>query len=855
MASIRSARSRLAVVALVVSLTLIGGCGFTGSAEPWSTTSPGLDAPGPTPSLVAEPTLNASPPGRVDKLLVIVEENRSVADVTQNMPFLAAQGRRFGTADQYYAITHPSLPNYIVMAGGSNLGVTDDEDPDRHVLRGSSVFGQALAGGHTTKTYAEAMASNCQLRNQGTYAVRHNPWTYFADPAERRACRQFNLPAGTTKDGALLDDIHAGQLPTFGLLIPDVCHDGHDCSAAVADRWLQNWLPIIESGADFRSGRLAVIVTWDEDDDQSGNHIFLTMINPAVQSRRVRSRLDHYALSATISSLVGARPLRDARGATDLIAEFGLASRRPMRDRTSGVARRRKAVGPISRQGVTPPNASIGDRQSPVSVARSSSPGRRAVVRARRSLSRPVALFPIGLRSRLTLLAVAVVLAAMIAGGGGLILLLADNVETTATSTASARAGAVNDIIASIGLTEAAASVGADPGNGQLVQIITPDGLIFSASDPRIADRPMARLRPGAGQELITEARDLLGDPGEWAVVARGVAARGSTYVVQVASPLSASREVIREAVRYLLLGTPLLLLGTGIAAWFLLGRILRAVERIRREVSEIDSQNLSTRVDVPRTRDEINRLAETMNHMLERLERYDLAQRAFVSDASHELRSPLASLMAAAELAHNAEGARRDQLMQTVLTESSRLRQLVENLMLLARSDGAPGIELEEVDLDDVLDQQRRRLQATSPLHVSTSISPVKVTGDARSIERALRNLVDNSARHAVSTVRLSLRRDGDTAVLWIDNDGPAIPEPDRIRIFQRFVRLDESRSRDAGGSGLGLAIVQTVIEQHHGDVGVVDAPDGWCRFEVRLSAPILLTEHPDPEVDPGLE
>jgi phosphatidylinositol-3-phosphatase len=261
----------------------------------------------------------------VDKLLVIVAENRTAADVSANMPFLMSQGQTYGRATKYYAITYPSLPNYLVMAGGSTFGVKDNTDPDQHPRKGPSVFGQMLASGRTAKTYAEAMPSNCARRNKGRYVVRHNPWTYFADPAERAACRKYNVPSGSPTNGTLADDIAAGELPNIGLLIPDNCHNGHDCSIATTDRWLRSWLPTIKNGPDFRSGRLAVIITWDEDDRSTDNRVAMVVIHPALKGRKVNTRLDHYALSATISRLGRARPLRDADDAPDLLAAFGLS--------------------------------------------------------------------------------------------------------------------------------------------------------------------------------------------------------------------------------------------------------------------------------------------------------------------------------------------------------------------------------------------------------------------------------------------------------------------------------------------------------------------------------------------------
>jgi phosphatidylinositol-3-phosphatase len=245
------------------------------------------------------------------------------------MPFLRAHSRRYGTATRYYAVTYPSLPNYLVLAGGSTFGIQENDNPEVHRLKGPSVFGQLLAAGRTAKTYAEAMPRNCAPGNKGRYVVRHNPWVYFADPAERAACRKYNLPSGTPTAGALADDIAAGQLPTLALLVPDQCNSGHDCPIGTTDRWLRWWLPAIKNGPDFRSGRLAVIITWDEDDRSTDNRVALVVLHPALKGRTlndrtVTTRLNHYALSATISRLGGARPLRHADQAPDLLAAFGL---------------------------------------------------------------------------------------------------------------------------------------------------------------------------------------------------------------------------------------------------------------------------------------------------------------------------------------------------------------------------------------------------------------------------------------------------------------------------------------------------------------------------------------------------
>jgi phospholipase C len=316
------ARWRRPAVAVVVAALLSGLASCT-DREAGSVPTP-TSASSQPGSRSAPPGSRSTPPSKVDKVLVIVEENRSLQNVEAHMPFLMSQARSYGTATSFYATRHPSLPNYLVVAGGSAFGIADDENPDAHQLQGPSVFGQLIAAGRTAKTYAEAMPTNCARRNHGTYVVRHNPWTYFEDPTERARCEKFDVASGSPASGALKDDISAGRLPTFGLLVPDVCHDGHDCSAATTDDWLRSWLPTIKKGPDFRSNRLAIVITWDEDDDHSGNHVPMVVIHPSLKNEQVTKRLDQYGLSAGIARIGGIPPLRDAHKETDVFAAFRL---------------------------------------------------------------------------------------------------------------------------------------------------------------------------------------------------------------------------------------------------------------------------------------------------------------------------------------------------------------------------------------------------------------------------------------------------------------------------------------------------------------------------------------------------
>ncbi len=260
----------------------------------------------------------------VSKVLVIVEENHSRSDALASMPFLAGRARTYGYASDYHAVTHPSLPNYLAITGGSTFGVTDNQLPASHPVSGQSIFGQVLAAGRTAKTYAESMQTNCAQQNGSNYAARHNPWAYFADSAERSACLRYDVPAGSTSSGALHDDVAAGNVPTFGMVIPNLCNDGHDCSLGTADAWLRSWLPQIENGPDFRAGQLAVIVTFDEDDHTANNSVLTVVISRDLRGVVSATPFNHFSLTRLAAELVGRTPLRNGATAPDLAAAFGL---------------------------------------------------------------------------------------------------------------------------------------------------------------------------------------------------------------------------------------------------------------------------------------------------------------------------------------------------------------------------------------------------------------------------------------------------------------------------------------------------------------------------------------------------
>ena len=293
----------------------------TAAPSPTATTTTAA-APSPTTTTTTATAVpNAQP---VTKVLTIVEENHSLEQMKAGMPYLYSLAQRFSYANNYVAIRHPSLPNYLAIAGGDTFGVTDDADPASHPLSGQSVFGQAIAQGRTAGVYAESMPGNCVPSGNTAkgYAVKHNPWPYFVD--ERALCNAFDTPE--TGFGAA---VSANALPNAGMLIPNQCNDAHDCSLGTADGWLKNRLPNILASSDFTSGKLAVVVTADEDDNTSGNKVLTVVLHASLDGSHkvVSTALTHYSLSRFYSETTGGSPLRKAAAAPDMAEAFGLTVR------------------------------------------------------------------------------------------------------------------------------------------------------------------------------------------------------------------------------------------------------------------------------------------------------------------------------------------------------------------------------------------------------------------------------------------------------------------------------------------------------------------------------------------------
>jgi len=316
------------------------------------------------------------------------------------------------------------------------------------------------------------------------------------------------------------------------------------------------------------------------------------------------------------------------------------------------------------------------------------------------------------------------------------------------------------------------------------------------------------------------------------------VAYAGQSYVVMASSTQDAQEEAVATTGLLLLAGVPILMALAALVTWWLLGRALMSVELIRAQVERIGATRLGQRVPVPPSRDEIAHLASTMNDMLARLEASSGAQRRFVADASHELRSPLATLTASLELARQDPSGRVWQDLSPILEgEAERMRHLVDDLLLLSKVDDR-GLVLVagDIDLDDLAEREALRLRRVGQVGVTLRAAPTRVLGDEHQLAQVVRNLVDNAARAATSQVRLSVRLDAGEAVLSVEDDGPGVAVADRERIFDRFVRLDESRSRASGGAGLGLSIAREIVRGHGGVLSLGDSPLGGAAFDMRI-------------------
>ncbi|MYX33089.1 MULTISPECIES: HAMP domain-containing sensor histidine kinase [unclassified Streptomyces] len=443
-------------------------------------------------------------------------------------------------------------------------------------------------------------------------------------------------------------------------------------------------------------------------------------------------------------------------------------------------------------------------------------------------------------RARTALSATAVVGVALVLAGLGLVLALRANL----TGQAGLRAEvAAREVAARIAAGTPYDRLDLPDGDEYPVQVTDGGGTLLASGEDvrRITGAPVPdRDDDGdTGTEADTEAEYGTGTAmvdGRQASYRFAVLSGerdGERWTVTAGASLSAEQDAVRTAAVFLLAGLPVMLAVVWTVTWLGARNALRPVDAIRAEMEAITSStDLSRRVPVPPARDEVARLARATNETLTALQAAVERQRRFVADASHELRSPIAALRTELEVAA-AHPALLD--LDSAVDDVTRLQALASDLLLLARFDAGEETPMEPVALDELARERGALRSGAVPVTVEAP-QAVTVRGDRQGLERVLDNLLDNARRHATASVAVRVSRDARWAVLEVTDDGPGIPEADRERVFDRFIRLDESRTRDAGGAGLGLAIVRDIVHRHGGHADAGSAPQGGALLRVRL-------------------
>jgi signal transduction histidine kinase len=376
------------------------------------------------------------------------------------------------------------------------------------------------------------------------------------------------------------------------------------------------------------------------------------------------------------------------------------------------------------------------------------------------------------------------------------------------------------------------------------VQVLDAHGSVVTG-DPSSAGQPAMYLLPaGLSSQQITIGRLSLIGGASATVYAVRVETPGGPETVVAAMPLGGVAARVTEAVEATAGICAGALVVVGIVAWLTAGRVLRPVERMRNRATAITaSGDPSGRLPRPGT-DELGKLAETLNGMLASIERSVERQRRFVADAAHELRTPLAGLTAALEIAQQHPDAVGGTLIGELLAGHRRLSRTLNDLLVLAALDGRGPEKTMPVDLAGVVTDCSRRSVPEGVCLYAGALPRAVVLGNESQLSRMVGNLVDNALRYTHSKVEVSVTTTSRWARISVTDDGPGIPEPDRERIWNRFVRLDDDRSRANGGSGLGLAIVREIAVAHGGEASAGAAlPGPGAEFVIRL--PLLVVEH----------
>lgn len=450
------------------------------------------------------------------------------------------------------------------------------------------------------------------------------------------------------------------------------------------------------------------------------------------------------------------------------------------------------------------------------------------------------------IRIKLTLAFTVVMAIVLGATGLFLYLRLGAELDRSIDQGLRSRAGDVATLVkqADSGLSQGGQSPLTEQGES-FAQVLDASGRIVD-STPQIRNRPalsarellMARQGP-----VFFERGPLPGLDEDSRLLAGPVRAQGQELVTVVGASLEARSDALQNLGTLLLIGGTAALLLAGLAGYGVAAAALRPVESMRRQAKEISAGERGARLPVAPARDEVSRLGETLNAMLERLEAAFERERAFVADASHELRTPLAILKTELELALRA-GRRVDELqaaLRSAAEETDRLARLAEDLLVIARSDqGRLPVRPEQIDVRAALERVRERFAgrvASSGRGIEVDVpAGLTVIADQMRVEQALGNMLDNALRHGDETVVLSAEETRTAVRMHVRDSGPGFPEEFAAEAFERFSRADPARGR--GGAGLGLAIVAAIARAHGGSFGAGNRPEGGA--DVWLSLPV---------------
>ncbi len=434
------------------------------------------------------------------------------------------------------------------------------------------------------------------------------------------------------------------------------------------------------------------------------------------------------------------------------------------------------------------------------------------------------------IRFRITAVAAVVVAAVLVIAACALVVLQRDALTDTIDQALTQRANDVEALLEEGGAPQQFKGSTAEG----FVQLVGSDGMVI-VSTPNLTGEPPLNIASTSGGDALQTIDGLSVDDDAFRVLSRAY----DGGFLHVGTTFDVITESTNALVGSLAVTIPVVLLILAGLVWWLVGRTLRPVERIRATVASITATHLDQRVPQPGTQDEIDQLATTMNQMLERLESSTERQQRFVADASHELRSPLTRLRTQVEVDIASLGDEHDrQPYESLLVDVVAMQAMVEDLLYLAQADSATvAHNAAPLDLDDLVLREGQSIAANGRVQVDLSeVSGAHVLGDRSQLGRATKNLMENAERHATGRVSVGLQETNGMAVLTVTDDGPGINAPDANVVFERFGRLEEARGGDTGGTGLGLAITREIADRHGGSLALLNPGKPGASFEMRI-------------------